>query len=226
MLMFTLLVAISSFNLTGFWHSSPDLSEGYESCYFFWDTGEYAYMESREHGSVLIGNWSLENDKLLLDLLDAVSVEGMPLNIRLNEFVLDLHTSTLISRPIISLDGEYFFLVERDPQSAIKSLVPTWGMTASERFAVNNTSQAITVIETPEIVRILENEDVEYITTNHSQYINISLSDGSQFEGTYLHAEAGEYSKDSNLCDILNLILHIKEARSEAETEEWIILCE
>lgn len=48
MLIFTVLAAISSLNLTGFWHSEPHMAEGYKSCYFFWDTGEYAFLESIE----------------------------------------------------------------------------------------------------------------------------------------------------------------------------------
>ncbi|MCK5841360.1 MAG: hypothetical protein KAH31_04280 [Candidatus Sabulitectum sp.] len=134
MLIFTLLVAISSFNLTGFWHSTPDLSEGYKSCYFFWDTGEYAFLESIEEDYVYMGSWFLRDDELVLDLSDAISVGGMPLNVRLAEIVLDLYSTRIVSR-LISLDGEYFFLLERNPQSAILSLVPTWGMTDSERNA-------------------------------------------------------------------------------------------
>ncbi|NOQ23111.1 MAG: hypothetical protein GQ565_10760 [Candidatus Aegiribacteria sp.] len=137
MLTFTVLIAISSFNLTGFWHSEPDLSEGYKSCYFFWDTGEYAFLESIEEGYVYMGNWFLRGDELVLDLSDAISVGGMPLNVRLAEIALDLHSTRIVSR-LISLDGEYFFLLERNPQSAILSLVPTWGMTDSERNAISS----------------------------------------------------------------------------------------
>ncbi|MCK5132479.1 MAG: hypothetical protein KAR40_10070 [Candidatus Sabulitectum sp.] len=137
MLAFTVLIAISSFNLTGFWHSEPDLSEGYKSCYFFWDTGEYAFLESIEEGYVYMGNWFLRGDELVLDLSDAISVGGMPLNVRLAEIALDLHSTRFVSR-LISLDGEYFFLLERNPQSAILSLVPTWGMTDSERNAISS----------------------------------------------------------------------------------------
>ena len=137
MLTFTVLIAISSFNLTGFWHSEPDLSEGYKSCYFFWDTGEYAFLESIEEGYVYMGNWFLRGDELVLDLSDAISVGGMPLNVRLAEIALDLHSTRIVSR-LISLDGEYFFLLERNPQSAILSLVPTWGMTDSERNAFSS----------------------------------------------------------------------------------------
>lgn len=136
MLIFTVLAVISSFNLTGFWHSNPDLSEGYKSCYFFWDTGEYAFLESIEEGTVYMGNWSLRGDELVLDLSDAITVGGRAVNIRLAEILLDLFRTDFASRQI-SLDGEYFFLVERDPQSAILSLVPTWGMTDSERNDFN-----------------------------------------------------------------------------------------
>ena len=142
MLIFTLLVAISSFNLTGFWHSTPDLSEGYKSCYFFWDTGEYAFLESIEEGNVYMGNWSLRGDELVLDLNDAITLGGRAVNVRLAEIELDLYSTVIVSR-LISLDGEYFFLLERNPQSAILSLVPTWGMTYSEITALS------TAIESP-----------------------------------------------------------------------------
>ncbi len=134
MIVFSLLIATSSFNLTGFWHSEPDLSEGYESCYFFWDTGEYAFFESMEQGYVYTGNWLLKGDELVLKLTDAVTVSGYSVNIRLSETVVDLSSSAGISHRIF-LDGEYYYLLDRDPQSAIISLVPTWGMTGSERDA-------------------------------------------------------------------------------------------
>ncbi len=134
MLIFSLLAVISSFNLTGFWHSEPDLSEGYESCYFFWDTGEYAFLASIEEGILFTGNWFLKGDELVLDLSDAITVGGRAANTRLAEIVIDFSTSSNKSGQI-SLDGESFFLLDRDPQSAIISLVPTWGMTSSERNA-------------------------------------------------------------------------------------------
>ncbi len=137
MLIFSVLAVISSFNLTGFWHSEPDLSQGYESCYFFWDTGEYAFLESIEHGTVFTGNWFLKGDELVLDLSDAITVGGMAVNIRLAEIVVDFSTTSNKSSQI-SLDGEYFFLLDRNPQSAIISLVPTWGMTDSERNAFSS----------------------------------------------------------------------------------------
>lgn len=132
MLIVTILVALSSFNLTGFWHSEPDLSEGFKRCYFFWDTGEYAFLESIEEGTVYLGNWFLRGDELVLDLSDAITVGGRAVNVRLAEIALDLYITGIVSR-LILLDGEYFFLLERNPQSAILSLVPTWGMTDSER---------------------------------------------------------------------------------------------
>jgi len=134
MFFFTVLAAISSFNLTGFWHSEPDLSEGYESCYFFWDTGEYAFLESLEDGTVFMGNWFLRGNELVLDMSDAMTVGGIPVNVRLSEITLDF-SATGNKNHRIALDGEYFFLLESDPQSAIISLVPTWGMTDSESDA-------------------------------------------------------------------------------------------
>ncbi len=124
---------MSWFDLTGFWHSQPDLSQGYQSCYFFWDTGEYAFLESMKQGTVYTGSWVLNGDELILSLSDAVLLDGISVNIRLSETVVSFSTSG----SKIYLDGECFFLLDRDPQSAILSLVPTWGMTGSERDAFN-----------------------------------------------------------------------------------------
>lgn len=122
---------MSSFNLTGFWHSEPDLSGGYRSCYFFWDTGEYAFLESMKQSTVYTGSWILKDDELILSLSDAFLLDGTGVNIRLSEMVMDFSPS---GRKIF-LDGRCFFLLNRDPQSAILSLVPAWGMTGSERDA-------------------------------------------------------------------------------------------
>ena len=136
-MIFAVLTVLSSFNLTGFWHSTPNLSEGYKSCYFFWDTGEYAYLKSIEHGTVYTGYWSLRDDELILDLSDAITMDGMCVNIRLAEIVLNLFSIDSVNR-LISLDGEYFFLLGRNPGSAILSLLPTSGMTDSERNAFSS----------------------------------------------------------------------------------------
>jgi hypothetical protein len=76
------------------------------------------------------------------------------------------------------------------------------------------------VVETPEIVRILETEPVEFIVTTHSQTIFIRLKDGREYRGTYVHAQAGTYSGDAHLYDILNLVLHIKKKRPPEEAKE------
>jgi hypothetical protein len=49
-----------------------------------------------------------------------------------------------------------------------------------------------TVVKTPEIIRILEEEAVAFIATRHSQTIHIRLEDGSQYRGTYVSAESGK----------------------------------
>ncbi len=82
------------------------------------------------------------------------------------------------------------------------------------------------VIETPEIVRILEKESVEFVATTHSQTIYIRLKDGREYNGTYVHAQAGKYSHDDHLSDILNLVHHIKRKRAPEEVGEWGIACE
>jgi len=82
------------------------------------------------------------------------------------------------------------------------------------------------VVKTPEIIRILEEEAVVFVATTHSQTIHIRLKDGSQYQGTYVSAESGKYSKDPNLSDILNLVMHIKKHRAPEEVKEWQIMCE
>ncbi len=125
MFVLILIAAISPGNLTGFWHSEPDLSEGYKSCYFFWDTGEYAYMLSIEQGTLYMGDWIITNDELVLQMLNAMTIGGIWMGIRSTETTLELSTICDLSRLII-LDGEPFYLLNRDPSVAIISLVPTY----------------------------------------------------------------------------------------------------
>ena len=131
MLILAVLVAITPGDLTGFWHSEPDLSEGYESCYFFWDTGEFAYMMSLEEGTLYMGDWIVNGDELVLNIWDATTIGGIPMGIRSFEIALELSAS-FSKIGCILLDGESFYLLNRDPLEAIISLVPTYGMTGSE----------------------------------------------------------------------------------------------
>lgn len=134
MFILAVLVAITPGNLTGFWHSEPDLSEGYESCYFFWDTGEFAYMKSIAEGTLYMGDWTVTVDELVLNIRDATTLGGIPMNMELHEITLEI-----INPPgktaCIFLDGESFYLLNTDPLEAIISLVPTYGMTGSEMEA-------------------------------------------------------------------------------------------
>ena len=82
------------------------------------------------------------------------------------------------------------------------------------------------MIETPEIVRILEQEPIAFVFTSHAQWISIRLKDGREYGGKYVHAEAGEYADDPQLSDILNLVMHIRESRSPEEVTDWQIACE
>ncbi len=82
------------------------------------------------------------------------------------------------------------------------------------------------VIETPEIIRILENDRIRSVSTTHSQAIYIQLQDGRKYRGVYVHAQAGKHSDDDQLYDILNLVLHIKKSRPPGEVKDWIIACE
>ncbi|MCK4806285.1 MAG: hypothetical protein KAT09_01490 [Candidatus Aegiribacteria sp.] len=131
MFVLILIVAISPDNLTGFWHSEPGLSEGYESCYFFWDTGEFAYLMSIEEGTLYMGDWFIKSDELVLNIWDAMTIGGIPMGIESYEIILEISDPGGII-PRIVLDGEPFYLLNRDPLEAIISLVPTYGMTSSE----------------------------------------------------------------------------------------------
>ena len=77
-----------------------------------------------------------------------------------------------------------------------------------------------TKIDTPEIIRILENEAIAFVGTKHSQRINIKLKDGRTYFGIYEQKKAGKYSKDPKLFDILNLTTHIFGNRPRAETKD------
>jgi len=92
--------------------------------------------------------------------------------------------------------------------------------------AENAPTEAPSVIKTPEIIRILEEERIESVSTRHSQRISIRLKDGRKFKGLYVHAEAGKYSRDKDLYDILNLAMHIRENRPAREVKGWTVICE
>lgn len=78
--------------------------------------------------------------------------------------------------------------------------------------------RAAELIRTPEIVRILENEDIAYTSTTHSQHISIQLTDGSRYVGRYVPSEAGKYA---SITDILNLTIDIRNKRPPAEVKDW-----
>ncbi len=132
MLILTLIIAVTTGNLTGFWHSEPDLSKGYESCYFFWDTGEFAYLRSIDEGTLYMGDWVITGDELVLNIWDAMTLDGIPMGIYSTETALELIIPAFTSR-LMMLNGESFYLLDRNPLNAILSLVPAYGMTGSER---------------------------------------------------------------------------------------------
>jgi len=97
---------------------------------------------------------------------------------------------------------------------------------ADEVTALRIRAHGATVIETPEIVRILEQEPIAFVFTSHAQWISIELEDGRKYGGKYAHGEAGKYADDPQLSDILNLVMHIRESRPPEEVKDWQILCE
>ncbi len=134
MLLLAVLFAFTPGDLTGFWNSEPDLDDGYGSCYFFWESGEYAYLRSVNEGILYMGDWFLTSDELSLNRRDAIRMDGMPVNMGIREISLTL-TVPVGKTGCIFLDGDIFYLLGMDPDEAIISLVPTWGMTASESEA-------------------------------------------------------------------------------------------
>lgn len=134
MLLLAVLIAIAPGDLTGFWNSEPDLDDGYGSCYFFWESGEYAYLRSVNEGIVYIGDWHLASDELVLSRRDAILIDGTPVNMGPREISLTL-TVPRGKAGCVLLDGDLFYLLGADPDEAVISLVPTWGMTAAESEA-------------------------------------------------------------------------------------------
>lgn len=81
-------------------------------------------------------------------------------------------------------------------------------------------------IQTPEIIRILEEENIASLRTAHSQSISITLRDGRRYMGKYDQSQAGQKYGDDHLWDILNLVSHIRANRRPEEVRDWSITCE
>jgi len=133
------------------------------------------------------------------------------------------------------LTGNYF-LHDSEPVTdakirEVKKLVASRGRTAAPTASKESrpplkTAGSSTKVDTPEIIRILEQEAIKSIRTSHSQHIYITLKDGHRHSGIYEHERAGKYSKDRKLSDILNLVKHIMDNRPKAETKDVGIRCE
>ncbi len=80
-----------------------------------------------------------------------------------------------------------------------------------------------TVIETPEIIRILEEEKIQIAITTHSNYIAILLEDGKSYGGTYVNSQAGKYADNQELYSACAIVGYIREKRI---SEEWELICE
>jgi hypothetical protein len=89
----------------------------------------------------------------------------------------------------------------------------------TESDKVEVTSEKMIIIKTPQIVDMLENGDIVYISTSHDGMIDIELKNGKTNRGWYRHSEAGKYSKEQELSDVLNLVNHILKGRPESEIE-------
>ena len=132
MLLLAALLTVVPGEITGFWNSEPDLSHGYGSCWFFWEDGRYAHLESLEEGLVYIGDWYMEDGELILATYDAVGLDGDPLSVEYAEYSPNI--SPLPGEEArMDMDGEVLYRISDDPEVEIYSLVPTWGMNYDER---------------------------------------------------------------------------------------------
>lgn len=75
---------------------------------------------------------------------------------------------------------------------------------------------------TIEIIEVLENADIKCVSTTHSQYIGITLKDGSELSGKYNPNEAPVKYQNAHCRDILNLSEQIKKSR----VSKWETTCE
>ena len=134
MIILAVLIALAPADLTGFWHSEQDLEDGFGSCYFFWDSGGYAYLRSVNEGILYLGDWRMTSDELVLNRRDAMGLDGSPINMGIREITLTL-TVPGGKTGLIFLDGDSFYLLNTDTDRAILDLVPTWGMSSDESEA-------------------------------------------------------------------------------------------
>jgi hypothetical protein len=81
-----------------------------------------------------------------------------------------------------------------------------------------------TIVETSELVRILEEERIAMVTLSGAQLISMNLEDGRTFAGQYVHAEAGKYAKDPEFSNRRTLIEHIRESRPPEDVKDWPIV--
>jgi len=134
MIVLIAVLAIAPCDLAGFWNSEPDLDEGYGSCYFFWENGEYAYLRSLGEGILYTGEWSITGDRMVLNRWEAMRLDGTPVNMGVREISLVL-TEPRGKTGRILLDGDAFYRLGTDPDTEIISLMPAYGMSQSEQEA-------------------------------------------------------------------------------------------
>lgn len=134
MLILAVMIAITPGELEGFWHSEPDLSDGYGSCYFFWEDGGYAFLRSLNEGIVYTGSWELTSGNLVLRRSGARRLDGTPVDMGMREISMAL-TEPRGKPGRIFLDGDVFYQLASEPEQEIYSVIPTWGMTSDESSA-------------------------------------------------------------------------------------------
>lgn len=83
------------------------------------------------------------------------------------------------------------------------------------------TAEPLNSIDTPEIVRMLEEEEsVASVYMFLDQSVRIQLDDGTEYNGTYVHRNAGKYALNPRYTSIYDLVLHIKEKKN-AQWKAW-----
>lgn len=120
------------------------------------------------------------------------------------------------------------FIIGAGLTALLVMMPPAYGCSSRSASLQDSRIQSVQIdnVDTPEIIRILETGNIASVSTSHSQVIHIQLEDGTRFQGYYDHREAGEYSENPDLFDILNLVIHIREQRENSESLDWDILCE
>ncbi len=126
------LIAVMPVEMAGFWHSEPDMDAGLESGYCFWEEGTYAWFGSLDSPVEIGAWWTSPDGVLLLEPHEAIWLDGTPADYDPTRYAMRFEPPPAPGDPMM-IGGESFFLLEEDPEAMMLSLVPSWGMSDSER---------------------------------------------------------------------------------------------